>query len=85
VGLDRGLPNGLYWVQWTAISARWRSQRTGRFCFGVGMSIPDDIIRDMPGAIYERDYRYRERRAVLLGGVLLVGLGFFVPHLRVSK
>jgi methionine-rich copper-binding protein CopC len=85
VGLDRGLPNGLYWVQWTAISARWRSQRSGRFCFGVGMSIPDDVIRDMPGAIYERDYRYREHRAMLLGGVLLVGLGLFLPPLRVSK
>ena len=83
--MDRDLPKGLYWVQWTAIAARSKSQRSGRFCFGVGMSIPDHIIRDMPEAIYERDYRFREHRAVLLGGVLLVGLGFVLPHLRVSK
>lgn len=85
VSLDRDLPKGLYWVQWTAIAARSKSQRSGRFCFGVGMSIPDHIIRDMPEAIYERDYRFREHRAVLLGGVLLVGLGFLLPHLRVPK
>lgn len=82
VGLDGGLPNGLYWVQWTAIAARGRSQRSGRFCFGVGMNVPDHIKRDMPDAITERDSGYRRQRAVILGGVLLVGLGFILPHLR---
>ena len=84
VSLDRDLPNGLYWVQWTAIAARGRSQRSGRFCFGVGMSVPDDTLRDMPDAVYERDYRFRDHRAVVLSGVLLVGLGLLLPHLRSS-
>lgn len=85
VALDPDLPTGLYWVQWNAVAARGKSQRSGSFCYGVGMSVPDDIMRDMPGAIYERNYRFRDHRAVVLGGLLLVGLGLFLPQLRVSK
>jgi methionine-rich copper-binding protein CopC len=81
VELEPGEPAGLYWVQWKAVAARGKSQRFGRLCFGAGMTVPDHITRDMPGALREWNYRWRERRAALLGGLLLVALGVVLPRL----
>ena len=80
IPLDSDLPKGLYWVQWTAIAARGGGQRSGRYCYAVGMNIPEDIVRDTPGGFYERDYRYRDNRAFLAGGILLVGLGLLLSR-----
>jgi len=80
IRLDPNLPKGLYWVQWTAIAGRGGAQRSGRYCYAVGMKIPQDIVRDEPNGFFERDYRYRNNRAVLAGGILLVGLGLLLSR-----
>lgn len=85
VRLDPDLPKGLYWVQWNTVAARGRAQRSGRYCYAVGMNIPADIIRDMPGGFFERDYRYRDNRAFLAGGILLVGLGLLLFRLPINR
>ena len=81
VVLEPGLPRGLYWVEWTAVVARGKSKRFGRFCFGAGMPVPADITRDAAGGLWERDYKWRGNRAALLGGVLLLGLGALLPRM----
>lgn len=78
--LEPGLPGGLYWVEWTAVAARGKSKRYGRFCFAAEMPVPPDITRDS-GALWERDYRWRGNRAALLGGVLLIGMGALLPRI----
>lgn len=78
--VEPGLPGGLYWVDWTAVAARGKSKRFGRFCFGAGMPVPPDITRDS-GALWERDYKWRGNRAALIGGVLLIGLGTLLPRM----
>jgi methionine-rich copper-binding protein CopC len=80
IRLDSDLPKGLYWVQWTAVAAHGGAKRSGRYCYAVGLNIPEDIVRDMPGGFFERDYRYRDNRAVLAGGILLVGLGLLLSR-----
>ena len=85
IPLDPDLPRGLYWVQWNAVAASSNAHRSGRFCFGVGMNVPDDIVRDMPGAMIERDAGFRQHRAVVLGGLLLAGLGLLLPRVRLTK
>ncbi len=80
VDLDPGLPRGLYWVRWTAVAVRGRARRSGRLCYAVGMPVPEHVTRDMPGALDERNYRWREHRATLLSGVLLLALGVFLPQ-----
>ena len=82
VDLSPELPRGLYWVQWTTESVRGRARSSGRFCYAVGMTVPDHITRDGPGGLLERDYKWREYRATLVAGVLLVALGVFLPRLR---
>jgi methionine-rich copper-binding protein CopC len=83
--LEPGLPHGLYWVEWTAVAARGKSKRFGRFCFGVGMPVPPHITRDGASGLWERDYRWRGNRATLLGGVLLIGLGALLPRMMRAR
>jgi methionine-rich copper-binding protein CopC len=82
VDLGSELTHGLYWVQWTTVARRGYAQRSGRLCYAVGMRIPAHLTRDLPGGLYERDYRKRRRRAALIGGVVLLALGAFVPSRR---
>lgn len=84
IPLDPALPKGLYWVQWNVASASSNAPRFGKFCFVVGMSVPDDIIRDLPGGIMERDDRYRYHRAAFLSGILLFVIGLILT-LGVAK
>ena len=87
VPVDSGLPNGLYWVEWKAVAAPGKSRRSGRFCFAAGMAVPADLKGDAGCALWERDYKWRGKRAALVGGVLLIGLGAFLPRMmgRVEK
>lgn len=80
--LSPGLSPGLYWVQWTTESVNGRAKSSGKLCYAVGMTVPEHITRDMPGGLLERDYKWREHRAVLLSSVLLIALGVFLPQLR---
>lgn len=79
--LSPELPRGLYWVQWTTESVRGRARSSGRLCYAVGMTVPDYITRDQPGGLLQHDYKWREHRATLLAGVLLIALGIFLPRL----
>lgn len=80
-GPGLGAPGrALYWVTWKAVAARGRAERFGRLCFGVAMPVPAHIMRDIPGALSERDGDERRRRAVLVGGVLLLALGALLPR-----
>ena len=79
IDLPVGLPRGLYWVNWRAVAARGHAESFGRFCFAAGMPVPVGLTDE---ALYERSYREREYRATLLGGVLLVALGLFLPQLK---
>ena len=76
--LQADLHKGLYWVNWRTTTAGWRTVSYGKTPFGVGMTVPDHITRDMDGPIWERHYQYRSRRAALIGGVLMIALGLFV-------
>jgi hypothetical protein len=78
LGPGRRLPRGLYWVQWRTVAARSRAERSGTYCFAVGMPIPEHIRRDFPDGRRERDMRQRGRTAALAGGVILIALGLLV-------
>jgi methionine-rich copper-binding protein CopC len=78
VALDPGLPAGLYWVQWRAVSRNGRAERNGRFAFAVGMPVPPDLADDVAGPS-ERDRDARRVRMALVGGVVLLVLGAFLP------
>jgi methionine-rich copper-binding protein CopC len=82
VDLGDELTRGLYWVQWKTVARRGLAQRSGRLCYAVGMPIPAHLTRDLPEGLYERDYQERRRRAALIGGVVLLALGAFVPSRR---
>ena len=81
VELPPELPGGLYVVRWTAMTEGGRARRFGTYYFGVGMPVPEHIMRDVPGALQEQDHRARERRSVVLGGVILLGLVALLPRL----
>ena len=83
--MPRDRTAGLYWVRWKAVTARGKATKFGLFCFGVGMSVPDYITRDMPGGLSERNLDERRYRAVLLGGIFLVTLGALFPQITRSK
>jgi methionine-rich copper-binding protein CopC len=71
---------GLYVADWTATSAAWtHAQRFGSLYFGVGMPVPDFIVRD--GVIRERDQNQQDRREAVLAGVVCIALGFLLPRL----
>lgn len=76
--LRPGLQKGLYWVSWRTTSAGWRTVTYGKTYFTVGMPIPDVITRDMDGAIWERNYNWRSKRGAIVGGILMIALGWFV-------
>ena len=80
VELERDLAPGLYWVSWTTVTEYGRTQRSGKFCYGVGMGVPENA-----GGLDERDYRWRSYRAVLISGVLLIAVAVFVPRFRRSN
>jgi methionine-rich copper-binding protein CopC len=82
--LQPGLHKGLYWVNWTTTTAGWRTVTYGKTAFGVGMKVPEHIINDMGGNIWERTYDYRRRRAALVGGVVLIVLGLFLPMGKIT-
>ena len=81
VNLDPGLAKGLYWVKWRTTAVRGGAQRYGRFCFAVGMPIPDHITREMPGGFREENPRFRDYRAVILGGIFLLAFGAALPYI----
>ena len=76
--LQADLHKGLYWVNWRTTTAGWRTVSYGKTPFGVGMTVPDHLTRDMDGPIWERNYQYRSRRAALVGGVVMLALGLFL-------
>ena len=76
--LQADLHKGLYWVNWRTTTAGWRTVSYGKTPFGVGMTVPDHLTRDMDGPIWERNYQYRSRRAALFGGVLMLALSLFL-------
>jgi methionine-rich copper-binding protein CopC len=73
------LHKGLYFVNWRTTTKGWRTVTYGKTAFGVGMPIPEHITRDMNGKIWERNYDWRNRRAALVGGVIMIALGIFLP------
>ncbi|HKE58936.1 MAG TPA: copper resistance protein CopC [Pyrinomonadaceae bacterium] len=81
VNLDPGLPKGLYWVKWKTSAARGGAQRYGNFCFSAGMPIPASITRAEPGGFREENPRFRDYRAVLLGGLFLLAFAVALPYI----
>jgi methionine-rich copper-binding protein CopC len=82
LNLPRELERGLYWVSWTAIAARGGAKSFGRYCFSIGMPIPEHLRDD---ALFERNYRERQYRTVFLAGVLLILLGALLSLRRSSR
>jgi len=81
VRLPEDAAGGLYLVDWTATSSAWRrARRFGRLYFGVGMPVPDAIVRE--GVLREDDPGERDRRATMLGGVICLAIGLAWPRLR---
>lgn len=80
--LRLGLHKGLYAVSWRTKSAGWRARTLGRMYFGAGMPVPEHIIQDARGTIWERHFQQRERRGALIGGVVLLALGFWLPRFQ---
>jgi len=81
VDLDSRLAKGFYWVKWRTTATRGGAQRYGTFCFAVGMPIPDNITRQSPGGFREESPRFRDYRAVLLGGLCLLAFGVALPYI----
>ncbi len=84
--LQPRLPQGLYRVDWSTVPARGKTERSGCYYFGVGMSVPASVTRDLGGPLRERDvYPHYEEvgpRAVAFVGVLLIALAILLPWLR---
>lgn len=76
--LRPGLHKGLYWVDWRTTSAGWRTVTYGKTYFTVGMQVPEGLTDDMDGAIWERNFDWRGKRAAIVGGVVMIALGLFV-------
>lgn len=83
--LRPGLHKGLYWISWQTKSASWGAISYGKTYFTVGMPVPAGVTRDMQGAIWERNYQWRMRRSALVGGIVMIVLGLFIPLKRDSK
>ena len=83
--LRPGLLKGLYRVDWSVLAARGRTERFGSYYFGVGMSVPDSVARDLGGPLRERgayDLEGMSPRVIPLGGILLIALAILLPRLR---
>jgi methionine-rich copper-binding protein CopC len=78
--LKPGLHHGLYFIHWRTKSAGWGFISYGKTHFAVGMPVPEHIKRD--GATWEQGYGYRGHRAALIGGMLMIALGFVLPKLK---
>ena len=76
--LRPGLPRGLYYIHWTTKTAGWRTITNGETSFGVGMNVPEHVTKGMGGPIRERNFDYRDRRAALLGGMVLLALALLL-------
>jgi methionine-rich copper-binding protein CopC len=85
-GLMLELPNGLYRVDWTAISSKNKAQRFGSHYFAVGMAVPDHILREGKHSLREENFSYSDERnlsqSAVLAGLILVLLGVFWNHLH---
>lgn len=75
--LQAGLGPGLYRVDWRSVAADGNAESFGRYYFGAEMSLPENITREMGGAVRERDPRWRGRSSALLVGTLLIVIGAF--------
>ena len=80
--LRPGLHKGPFWVTWRTTSAGWRTITYGKTYFTVGMPMPEDITRGMEGAIWERNFEWRSRRAAIVGGVVMIALGLLMRMSR---
>jgi methionine-rich copper-binding protein CopC len=83
--LWRGLPNGLYRVDWHTVAARGKAERFACYYFGVGMSVPESVTRDLGGPLRERDVYDTDEvspRAVAFVGILLIALAICLPWFR---
>ncbi|MEK6282565.1 MAG: copper resistance protein CopC [Acidobacteriota bacterium] len=72
------LHKGLYWVSWRTKSDGWGTITYGKTYFTVGMPAPENITRDMDGAVWERNYQWRRRRGALVGGIVMILLGLLM-------
>jgi methionine-rich copper-binding protein CopC len=72
IAADAG--EGLYWVSWRAVAGAGGVARRGSFPFRIGTSVPAYHLSDAGTSGRGSDERGRKRRAVLLGGVLLVAI-----------
>ena len=77
--LQLDLPNGLYRVDWNTLAAKTRVQSFGSFYFGVGMSVPDHILREGTDSLREKDFEYEKgwRASALGGGFIFIFIGLF--------
>ena len=78
--LKPGLHHGLYFIHWRTKSEGWGFISYGKTHFAVGMPVPEHIKRD--NAIWEQSYGYRGHRAALIGGMLMIALGFVLPKIK---
>lgn len=78
IALPGPLPSGLYAVQWRTVAESGNARRYGTVHYAVGTSIPEHILRDHPGGVYERSVRRRQTMATLAGGLILIALAFLV-------
>ena len=78
IALSGPLPKGLYAVQWRTVAVNGSAIRYGTVHYAVGTSIPDHILSDHPGGVYERNVRQRRTMATLAGGLILIALAFLV-------
>jgi methionine-rich copper-binding protein CopC len=71
---------GLYVVDWNTTSATaGHAQRFGSLYFGVGMPVPEFIVRE--GVSREEDPGERGRRKAMLGGLVCIAIGLAWPLL----
>jgi methionine-rich copper-binding protein CopC len=82
--LTPGSGEGLYWVEWRAVSAGWGVPRRGSYAFRVGTSVPEHHLGERGRPNRETSENQRRRRSILLGGALLVLLGLVLPRLAPS-
>jgi methionine-rich copper-binding protein CopC len=75
--LKPALHQGLYAVNWNTTADGWRTRSYGRTYFGVGMVVPESILKES-GSVWERDYDFRGDRAALVGGAALIILGWWL-------
>jgi methionine-rich copper-binding protein CopC len=74
------LSSGLYRVSWHAFPAGGGVPRHGSYSFGIGRPVPVDTPSSTH-SLTDRDADARGRRHTLVGGLLLVVLGGFLPRL----